>query len=265
MLSNQKIEILENKYLEKYYHFLMFAKDELLLGLKSKDKIQDSWLPVWNKSSDQEQKQSFSIGAERIFYSYLNSKGIGEPNSTPVGSDLMFETNDAFIHIDLKTAQTRNITDINESIFIGNNQTSFKGTLNVRNSGELSYENANLPKYYKYKCGNNNIIKPCLTYFITILHDESNLKILTISIMCMPNGQLESDYKNKVLKAGKKVISKEREKKLVSTVRYNFSENSSFLHLENKKRIKVVYIDDAMQEEQTKRLKFLIGIYKNQT
>ena len=35
----KKIELLEQKYLNKYFYFLKFAEDELLFGFKKKYKI----------------------------------------------------------------------------------------------------------------------------------------------------------------------------------------------------------------------------------
>ena len=94
----ENIEKLEKKYLDKYYHFLKFVEDELLLGFKTKAKIEKDWIDKYKSGIS-----DFAVGAERIVYSLLNGKGIGQPNSAPVGADLFFEVKDAFIHIDLKT------------------------------------------------------------------------------------------------------------------------------------------------------------------
>ena len=77
------IEKLELKYLNKYYYFLKFAIDEILEGLNTKDKISGDWKGLWGTKIS-----SYSTGAERVVYSLLNGKGIGIPNSSPVGSDL---------------------------------------------------------------------------------------------------------------------------------------------------------------------------------
>jgi hypothetical protein len=125
------IEMLEYKYLKKYYYFMKFAEDELMMGFKTKDKIKNDWIEKWNANYEEKRKgiSDFSVGAERIVYSLLNGKGIGQPNSSPIGSDLFFEVEDAFIHIDLKTVQTKNIGDYKKNIFVGNNQNSYNGTL----------------------------------------------------------------------------------------------------------------------------------------
>lgn len=93
------IEQLENKYLNKFYHLLKYAEDEILQGFETKEKIKSDWKDCWAIAN----KGDFSVGAERIIYSLINGKCTGQPNSCPVGSDLFFEVDDAFIHIDLKT------------------------------------------------------------------------------------------------------------------------------------------------------------------
>lgn len=242
MLLNKEIESLESKYLDSFYHFLMFSRDTLLEGLNSKKKIRNHWFNEWYYLNNTEKKQSYSVGAERVIYSQINSRGIGIPNSTPVGSDLFFETDDAFIHIDLKTVQINNIGDINTSIFVGNNQNSYKSNILV-NGHTYKYKSAHLPVYYTYKKNSEEIKKPCLTYFISILHEEETFETLMINIMCMPNGQLSPIYTTDVLKAGKTVDPKLRAAGEVSSIRFNFSKCQQFRLLENKKRIYITYMN----------------------
>lgn len=121
MKSKQEIEELENKYLNKFYYFLKFVEDEMMLGFQTKEKIKADWFGKYDSKIS-----NFAVGAERIIYALFNGKGIGQPNSCPVGADMFFEVEDAYIHIDLKTVQTRNIGDITRSIFVGRNQNSYK-------------------------------------------------------------------------------------------------------------------------------------------
>ena len=243
MLTDFELEELENKYLEKFYYFLKYTEDEMLKGFQTKEKIKNDWIKYWKLDGSSD----FDVGAERIVYALFNGKGIGQPNSSPVGSDLFFEVEDAFIHIDLKTVQTRNIGDYNTSIFIGENQNSYNYNMIV-NSVERKYE-PHLPHYY-----NNS--KPCLTYFITILYEDKDLDILNINILSMPNGQLRNVYKNRVLKAGKNP----------GKARFNFSKTPNFELLENKKRIKIIYMNNKIFKDDTLKnnLEFLISIYNNQ-
>lgn len=256
------VEKLESKYLEKYFHFLKFAEDEMLNGFRTKYEIQNDWISKWNPTEEGKGISDFATGAERIVYSLLNGKGIGQPNSCPIGSDLFFEVDDAFIHIDLKTVQTRNIGDYTKDIFVGNNQNSYNGKVIV--SGvEKIYDEACLPQYYTLPDGSKKI---CLTYFITILYEEESLKILNINILSMPNGKLFDVYKEKILKAGKVLYPSGHPKRNThcKSIRYVWSKSTEFELLDNKKRIKVVYFAEDMKDEYRERLKTIETIYSNQ-
>lgn len=263
--SLKKIEKLEYHYLNKYYHFLKFAEDELLAGFKTKEKIKDDWFGLYKSGIS-----DFAVGAERIVYSLLNGKGIGQPNSAPVGADLFFEVEKAYVHLDLKTvgatlnprnknhkdgAWSNNIGDYTTNIFVGTNQNSYKSEIKKVNGDSFEpkrlYE-PSLPTFY-----NKGKIteKICLSYFVTILYDKDTLDILVMSIVCMPNGELEKHYKSRVLQAGKNL----------DKTRFRFSEVSEFELLENMpKRIKVVYFDEDMDDNYKNKLTFFEKLYKDQ-
>lgn len=236
--------------MNKYYYFLKFVEDELLFGFKTKEKIQDDWIGLYKSGIS-----DFAVGAERIVYSLLNGKGIGQPNSCPVGADLFFEVEDAFIHIDLKTVGASligktNIGDYTQDIFVGTNQNSYKGQMLVR--GELRDYSPSLPTIYNK---GTDDAKVCLSYFITILYDKDTLDTLVMSIMCMPNGELEPHYTTRVLKAGKNL----------DKTRFNFSKVPNFELLgEDEKRIKVVFFDKNMNDTYKKRVKFFEELYDSQ-
>jgi hypothetical protein len=256
------LEKLEAKYLKKYYYFLKFAEDELLVGFQTKFRIKDDWYSKWNPTEEGKGISDFATGAERIVYALLNGKGIGQPNSAPIGADLFFEVQDAFIHLDLKTVQTRNIGDYTSDIFIGNNQNSYNGKLDV-GGVEKIYDEACLPHYYTVL---GKLKKPCLTYFITILYEEENLKILNINILSMPNGKLFPIYGKSVLKAGKVKYPKGNPKIKThnKSVRYKWSKNIDFKLLKYEKRIKVVYFNEDIPIEIKNKLKLIHGLYSKQ-
>lgn len=248
-MTNRQIEKLENKYLNKFYHFLKSFEDEMMEGFQTKEKIKDDWYGKYGTNIS-----DFAVGAERIIYSLFNGKGIGQPNSCPVGSDMFFEVKDAFIHIDLKTVQTRNIGDITKSIFVGENQNSYKGVINVKsNQGIIQREYVPaLPSFYNKGKQNEKI---CLTFFITIVYEDNNLNILNINLICMPNGQLENHYGSRVLQAGKNP----------GKTRFRFTEVPTFESMENpKSRVKVIYFNESMNISLKDKLSFFEEIYKNQ-
>ncbi len=237
MEKYQKIETIEKKYLNKFYHFLKSFEDEMLEGFQTKEDIKSDWIEFWGSDGHSD----FDVGAERIVYALFNGKGIGQPNSCPVGSDLFFETKDAYIHIDLKTVEASgNIGDYVSSIFVGENQNSYKGTIKKRTGYSEEY-NPSLPTFYNKGKSNEKI---CLSYFITILYEKENLDILNINLICMPNGELEPFYKEKPLAAGKNP----------GKARFKFSKTPEFetlktLHESNNSRIKVIFLDKKKCEE----------------
>ena len=158
-MSNEEIEKLELKYLEKINSLMVVHQDNILRNLLSMNTIYDYWE---GKSDD----EGFDRGAERVLYSVLQrGSDLGEPNSAPVGSDLFFENSEAYIHIDLKTSQPdTNLRDHWETP-VGKNQNSYKSSqMPVRDSRGTVIERReyepSLPKFYGDK--------PTLTYFITL-------------------------------------------------------------------------------------------------
>ena len=261
MESNKEIEIIEEKYLSKYFHFLKSIEDEILEGYYSKETIRNDWghvQLVGHSDSD--------VGLERIVYFHFSGRFFGKPNSNPIGSDLLFETDDAFIHIDVKTVKASltgktNISDYNTDIFVGNNQTNYNGKIDV-GGVEKEYKNAKLPTYYTI----NNNKKICLTYFLTFLYNEDNSRLLSISLINMPNGELVNIYKKLPLKAGKRQdgLTKEERKKYSETIRFNWSKTIEYKLLNNKKRVKIVYFDKNMDNQFKNKLKLIEKIYDNQ-
>ena len=264
-LSLPQIEELENKYLTRYRYFLKFAEDEILEGFRTKNDILEDWVGKYGNGKDG--ISNFAVGSERIIYSLLNGKITGQPNSCPVSSDLFFENKEAFVHIDLKSVTTNggvakhpktdkelkdNIGDFNTSIFIGENQNSYRCYIDVR-KGKNVYEHRlyepQLPTVYSKQNGEKKI---CLTYFITILSNELTFDTELISIMCVPNGKLYEHYKNRPLKAGKNK----------GKARFNFSEVNKFELLPGTpSRVKIVYRNPQMAKYVQERLKSYPGFY----
>ena len=249
-LTLQQIEEIECKYLNKYYHFLKFTEDEMFYGFKTKEDIKDDCIGLYGNEDGG--ISDFAVGAERIVYALLNGKGIGQPNSSPVGSDLFFEVEDAYIHIDMKTVNMENIGDFTTSIFVGKNQNSYRGIIKTKAGKEREYIPA-LPTYYNK--GKKNL-KICLSYFITMLYDRASLEIEVITLDCMPNAELKKYYGSRVLKAGK----------TPPEARFNIEKVNKFELLDNSpSRIKVIYFNDNMEENTKKKLKLFEDIWKKES
>ena len=48
----KELETLEEKYLNRFYHFLMYAKDALFDGFNTANDIRDQWTDKWNAGFD---------------------------------------------------------------------------------------------------------------------------------------------------------------------------------------------------------------------
>lgn len=229
-----QIEELEKDYLDNIEFILTQDIQKLMNGLRSKDKISDDWLQIFKKSS--KQTSDFARGAERIYFWIFNQFGI--PNSSPIGSDLFFETHKAFVHIDIKTAKLGNFVDYKGQLPLGANQTSYQ----YKDKG-INFT-VNLPHRYKFQN------KACLTYFINIIYEEvkAKLDIVGMYLVCAPNGKLSKIYKDKI-------INKSKNKG--KAFRYKFAANPNFELLEGKpKRIKLLYV----REDYEKKQKQLFGM-----
>ena len=253
-ISLSELEALEHKYLMKYWYFLKFVEDDIVRGMLSMEDIRDDWQGLYG-SADGGTSQ-FDVGSERIVYALLNGKIAGQPNSCPVSSDLFFEVEDAYIHIDLKSVTTSegtttndNIGDFSTCIFIGENQNSYAGTI-IKNAGKPTecHEEytPNLPIYYSKSNGDRKIT---LTYLVCLLNSSVTQRCELISIMSVPNGRLQKHYGSKPLKAGKNH----------GKARYNFSEIPTFELLDgNKKRVRIIHKNPYMSEYVTKKLDFYL-------
>ena len=191
-MDAKTVEFWEHEYLEQIVYLLEIDKDKMLDGFNTKEDIRSEWESFLGKETS-----DFSTGSERIFY-WLFSQ-FGKPNSSPIGSDMFFETYNAYVHIDIKTVTKGNIGDISRNIFVGDNQNSYVGTIHVKNNENRQYK-GNLPQIYRKNDGTEKV---CLSYFICILYDENVADIQTIFVSCMPNGKLSRYYEPDVLRAGK--------------------------------------------------------------
>ena len=85
-----------------------------------------------------------------------------------------------------------------------------------------------------------------------IAYEDTNLNILNINLLCMPNGELEKHYGTRVLSAGKNLDKS----------RFRFANVPNFELLSiPKPRVKVVYFDKHMSEKLKRDLSFYEKLY----
>lgn len=238
------IESWEEYYLNQMTFMLLKDKNKMINALNSKDEIKEDWIEIFNKKAC-----DIDRGAERIYFWLFNNLGI--PNSAPIGSDLLYETSNAFIHIDVKTSsyyyfsKKTNKKEINTSDFlgvvsVGHNQTSYQYS---DNEGLL--HSSNLPSKYK---SNNKI---CLTYIIQLIYDKAydgNLIIYGLILISIPNGELKVVYGNDICGGSKNKNE---------AFRYYYRRNPHFQLLKNKPyRFKILYLHDDYKNNEEKLLGF---------
>lgn len=204
MLNDVDLEEKERQYFGLILLHLKQDLDTIIEGLNSRIKILKDWYDNFIKTARKGYKASdLDTGAERIFHHFF-APILHFPNSSPLGSDLMFELPDAFMHIEIKTALLDNPSDYRGKINISINQTSYKVN---------SLFIPNLPQYYRIY---SKIEKPCLTYVIQVIHEHAKPNIKALKLVCIPNGQLYSYYGKSIFKSGKAGYAKGKD------FRYNY-------------------------------------------
>jgi len=236
MLDDFELEKKERQYFDLILLHLKQDLRDLIAGLNSRIKILNNWYDNFIRTARSGYKASdLDAGAERIFHHFF-APILRFPNSAPIGSDLMFELPDAFIHIEIKTALINNPADYKGKLNIGINQTSYR----VNNKFV-----PNLPHYYRIS---TKIEKPCLTYIIQIVHEHAKPDIKALKLVCIPNGQLYPHYGESIFKSGKGGYVK------AIDFRYNYSAEPYFKLLREKYkekifRVELIYLARGVRKE----------------
>jgi len=234
MLSDLELEKKEKRYFDLILLHLKQDLGSLIGGLNSRIKILNDWYDNFIQTARSGYKASdLDTGAERIFHHFFASI-LHFPNSSPLGSDLMFELPDAFIHIEVKTALIDNPADYKGKINIAINQTSY---------GVKGLFVPNLPQYYNPKENNEKV---CLTYIIQIIHEHAKPNIKALVLTCIPNGQLYSVYGKSIFKSGKTGYAKGKD------FRYSYSTEPYFKLLterykEEVFRVELIYLAKGLE------------------
>ena len=236
MPTLEEIETLEKRYLEEIYFFVNKNIAWFLERLKSKNEIKKDWLSIFKQTSRETYNRSseLDMGAERVIHNLFGQYRLFAVNSSPIGSDLMFETPDAFIHLEVKTATDSNSADFKGKIQIAQNQTTYP--INQTKRGNKYPFIPSLPTIYS-----NN--KLCLTYVIQIIHNNSEDLPKIIFLFSIPNGLLKSTY-------GDCINSGKHRKELNrldsrGDIRFLYKDAKRFENLKDKpSRIKIIYPQD---------------------
>jgi len=232
-MDEMDIEEKEYNYLHHVEYFIKNNLKWILDRLKSKNEIKRDWIKIFKATAREkyDRASELDVGAERVFHNLFGRFNILQVNSTPIGSDLMFDTYDAIIHIDIKTTTDSNPADFGGRIQIGQNQTSY--SVNKTKKGSIYPFKASLPPIYSNG-------KLCLTYIVQIIYNNYDDKPKIISLFSIPNGALYNTYGNCV-NAGKhrKDLNKLQSR---GDIRFLYKDASRFKNLPYQpSRIIVIY------------------------
>lgn len=144
--------------------------------------------------------------------------------------------------------------DYHGKLTVGNNQNSYNFDPIYSSNNKLinrGYINANLPFYYSVESkAGNTVLKPTLTYFITILYDKEKLDILNISIFSMPNGLLYPVYGSDIIGAGKQNYDSKHPFKgrYLRTIRYHWENARKFYTLDYPRYYSVYFNQELLSD-----------------
>ena len=239
-MDSRDIETREMDYLNQIEFFTKSNLSWILDRLKSKNQIKSDWIDIFKTTAREsyDKASELDVGAERVFHNLFGRFSMLQVNSTPIGADLMFETYNSIIHLDIKTTTDSNPADYGGKIQIGQNQTSY--SVNENKKGHLYPFKASLPTIYSNE-------KLCLTYIMQIIYNNGEDEPKIISLYSIPNGLLVNTYGNCV-NAGK---HKKSLNKLGSRgdVRFLYKDASKFKNLDKTpSRIKVIYPENPSTE-----------------
>ncbi len=229
MINDFELEKLEKRYLDTIITSLRQDTEKVIEGLNSRIKILNDWRKQFLKTARKGQKQPSDLdaGAERIFH-HLFTDIFKFPNSCPIGSDMMYQTEEAIIHIEVKTTLITN-PDYKGKVQLGRNQISYS----------TSKFKPNLPFIYR------SISVPTLTYVIQIVHEHMLPQINALNVVCIPNGKLLRYYGESILNAGKAGWNK------ATDIRYSYAKQPYFLLLKQRYseeifRIEILLLDKKL-------------------
>lgn len=239
-MDSQKIEELEKRYLEEISFFITKNLAWFIERLKSKNEIKKDWVNIFKATARAQYNQSseLDVGAERVIHNLFGQYRLFAVNSTPIGSDLMFETPDSYVHLEVKTATDSNPADFKGKIQIAQNQTTYSVN-NTRRGNHYPFISS-LPTTYS----NGKI---CLTYVIQIIHNNTEDLPRIVTLFSIPNGQLKTTYGNCV-DAGKHMAPLNRLNSK-GDIRFLYKLANKFQNLPDKpSRIKIIYPENYSKE-----------------
>jgi hypothetical protein len=213
----QRIQELERTYTDRLFHQLYSNAGNLQAWYNEPNKVPETWVGKMSTSPRDEATSWGQVG-EIVLVGLIN-RCFPEwfPIGLPIGSETRLSSEDAVIHIDVKSHKEGD-ADLDRTQDVRPEQISGEGDylrkykhLPSQNSyvkdlsGDLGSVPPKLPPYYDF---GENVLKICLTFFIICVYKleaESSHQYLTrIQLLTVPNGLVRAvyDYRD-IFQAGK--------------------------------------------------------------
>ena len=157
-MTSEEINILEKKYFNLLVNIFEIKGTTFSKNFLSQYAIRENWC---NYNGDMSFIQR---GLESVIKGIIFNAVDWEICSTPEGSDCIFQTSRAVIHIDAKAYKHTDNDVTGNKVNFGQNQTS------CFTENSINYDNkifsSNLPYFYQHKIYGN---VPCLTFFLKLI------------------------------------------------------------------------------------------------
>jgi len=234
-LNNEKLEMLELQSLNKIYQITLKHLNEILERFYSRIKLYRFWKKQFIKSEEIKRLSDLGVGAERVFHNIFARTTNWLPSSIPVGSNLFYESDKAFINIDIKSVYVENSWDYLGVAAVGERQTSYA----MQETWEAEEKfMPQLPHYYEI----NDMKKPCLTYILQIIHVDIDRMLeknydrnaIALILLAVPNGSLYKEYGENIIEEPKSYHQKKGKRYRPANFRYAYYKNPFFAVLKKK-------------------------------
>jgi len=226
--EKSKVERLEYDYLNALDNVIKNEIEYITDRFASRFDIYDYWKDVFH--TEKKRITDLGTGAERVFWKVI-SKEFKDWHPVPLylGSNLFFETEEAYINIDIKTAYIDNIRDLGGLVEVGDAQTSYPMKKKFETIGSFQPK---LRPYYEIQKGNQVVRKYALTYFIQIIYEKPEIIVqnkldprpIAIVFVSLPNGLLHDIYGDDVVRYPKSYRYKMKIKERPANYRFHYSE-----------------------------------------
>jgi hypothetical protein len=223
------IELKELKNLNLIKQVVEGELNFILERFRSRFATYRTWAPLM--VTELKRLTDLGTGAERVF-NFVICRHMGDkwsPVSIPFGSNLFFESEDAFINIDVKTVYADNTRDYGGLVEVGEAQTTY---LMKNKWGCLKRFDPKLKPFYEV----GDVRKPCLTYIIQEIHVKPEDVIekrldanpVALNIISVPNGLLYDVYGERIVGYPKSYHYKKKRRFSPANFRYYYHKEPRF-------------------------------------